>query len=192
MKVMMMDKTLFWQMMEMEHEKARIYCGRLTGDFASGDDLYQDSVIRAFNGFAGLKSINSFKPWLYKIINNTYKNKFRSSWWKRISHKTNEIDDNLIQHNPANLYEAKRRLEYAFTALSADDRIIVTLVELEGWKIAELAELIATTEGRIKMRLSRARKKMREKLGRFYQINIKQLTNEGMADICYVTKPEKD
>ena len=65
-------------------------------------------------------------------------------------------------------YGAKRRLETAFAVLNSEDRIIVTLAELEGWKIAEIAELDARSEGQIKMRLSRARSKMRPQLIRMY------------------------
>lgn len=55
------------------------------------------------------------------------------------------------------------------TALSRDERWLVMLCELEGWKISEAAELLSTSEGRIKMRLSRARKKMRKKLCTLYE-----------------------
>jgi RNA polymerase sigma-70 factor (ECF subfamily) len=189
---MTMDKLLFWQLIEMEHERARMYCGRLAGDFAIGDDLYQDSVVRAFNGFKGLKEVGAFRPWFYKIINNAYKSRFRSLWWRRIIHKSSPLDDNILQHNPANLYDARRRLEYALSALGPDDRAIVTLAELEGWKLAEIAELLSVKEGSVKMRLSRARRKMRERLGKLYQSNFEQIKNQGMTEICCVAKPEKD
>jgi RNA polymerase sigma-70 factor, ECF subfamily len=188
-----MDKQLFWQLIEMEHTKARIYCSRLAGDFSGGDDLYQDAVIKAYRAMGSLRDTAAFKAWFYRIINNTYKNKFRSGWWRRIIHKGGEINiDEIIQHDPTDNYEAKRRLEYAMEALSADDRVIVTLAELEGWKIAEIAELYSVKEGLVKMRLSRARRKMRERLGKLYHNNFEQILNRGMTEICFVVKPEKD
>lgn len=85
-----------------------------------------------------------------------------------------DIINSTCIKNPACYYEAKRKLNLAFSALSPDDHILVTLSELEGWKISELAELTGKTEGNIKMRLSRARKKMRDRLSKIYQGRIEQ------------------
>ena len=182
----------FWQLVEKEHRNARAYCGRLAGNSDDGDDLYQDSVIRAFNGFSELRSVDSFRPWFYQIIGNTYKSRFRSSWWKRVLSRSTEIEDCAGSSNPADQYEARRRLDHALAALSVDDRILVVLAELEGWKISELAEQISKSEGFVKMRLSRARRKMRKRLSSLQRRTIKQTRTRGTENVCYVTKPEKD
>lgn len=188
-----MDKEVFWQMIEKEHIKARNYCGRLAGDLTVGDDLYQDAVIRAYRGYEGLKNSDAFRSWFYRIIANTYKSRFRSSWWRRIIKHSEDINiAEIIQHNPSGQYEAKRRLEYAMGALSAEDRVVVMLAELEGWKISEIAEMFAVNEGAIKMRLSRARHKMRERLGKIYRDNFDLMKKQGMIEICNVAKPEID
>lgn len=158
----------FWRLIENEHEKARRYCFKLTGGDENGDDLYQDAVIKAYNGFADLRNIESFRPWLYRIINNAYKARFRNRWWQKVKIQPLIILDSLTSVNPSDSYEARRRLDFALDCLSTDDRIIVTMAELEGWKITELAELFSKTEGFIKMRLSRARRKMRKKLSGLY------------------------
>jgi RNA polymerase sigma factor (sigma-70 family) len=103
-----------------------------------------------------------------------------------------EIADHDWNYDPTNFYEAKRRLDSALSALSIDDRIIVTLAELEGWKISELAELTSKTEGFIKMRLSRARTKMRERLGSLHRRTTKRIRDRGTVNICCATEPEED
>ncbi len=188
-----MDKESFWLLIEREHVKARNYCGRLAGDFTVGDDLYQDSVIRAYKGAGGLRNSKAFKTWFYQIIGNTYKSRFRTAWWRRIVKSGEEIDvASLIQHNPSGQYEARRRLEYAMGGLSADERMIVMLAELEGWKISEVAEIFSASEGAIKMRLSRARTKMRERLGKIYKDNVELIKKQGLIEVCNVAKPETD
>jgi RNA polymerase sigma-70 factor (ECF subfamily) len=190
---MAMDKESFWLLIEREHVKARNYCGRLAGDFAVGDDLYQDAVIRAYKGAKGLRNPEAFRTWFYQIIGNTYKSKFRTAWWRRIIKSNEEVDiASLLQHNPSGLYEARRRLEFAMGALSANERMIVALAELEGWKISEIAEMFSAKEGAIKMRLSRARGKMRERLGKIYVDNVELLKKQGMIEVCNVAKPEKN
>jgi RNA polymerase sigma-70 factor (ECF subfamily) len=158
----------FWQLMEKEHEKARRYCFKLAGGSDEGDDLYQDAVIRAYNGFPELRQPESFRPWVYKIINNAYKARFRNRWWQKVTTLPPKIIDGMKTENPTALYDARCRLNYAMESLTPDDRIIVTMAELEGWKITELAHLYSKTEGFVKMRLFRARKKMRKKLGGLY------------------------
>lgn len=180
---------LFWQLIEKEHHKALVYCARLVGNSDDGSDLYQESVLKAFNGFESLRKVESFRPWLYRIINNTYKGRFRNVWWRKLTLHRRDIDPGDAATNPVGLYEAKRRLAYAFTVLSQDDRILVTLAELEEWTIAELAGLMCKSEGFVKMRLSRARARMRRKLRRLYvkPINPLSLMEEPRA---YVMPPD--
>lgn len=83
-------------------------------------------------------------------------------------------------------------MDSALSALSVDDRIIVTLAELEGWKISELAELFSKTEGFVKMRLSRARTKMRKRLGSVHRRTAKRTRDRGTVNICCAIEPEED
>jgi RNA polymerase sigma factor (sigma-70 family) len=159
------NSSPFWQLVAREHENARAYC---------------------------LKQVDSFRPWFYQIINNTYKGRFRNPWWKHVLSRPTEIADQDWNHDPTDFYEAKRRLESALSALSVDDRIFVTLAELEGWKISELAELTSKTEGFIKMRLSRARTKMRKRLGDLHRRTTRRIRDRGTVNICCATEPEED
>jgi RNA polymerase sigma-70 factor (ECF subfamily) len=161
------NKGLFWQLIENEHDKARAYCFRLAGNIDEGDDLYQEAVLRAFDGFEQLRRPEAFRMWLYRIIGNVYKSRFRNPWWKRVIHSATDITAKMSE-NPSDLYESRRRLNIALAALSAEDKLIVTLNQLEGWTISEIAEMTGKTEGLIKMRLMRARNKMRRRLSSLF------------------------
>lgn len=159
----------FWELVTTEHERASAYCIRLAGDRDEGKDLYQDSLMTAFKAFTQLRNIDSFRPWFYTIINNAFRGRARSPWWKRVFSGIDDLSAVGGSTNPTGLYDARRRLDYAMTALGADDKIIVTLAELEGWKLAEIANMLSMTEAQVKMRLSRAREKMRRQLSRLLQ-----------------------
>lgn len=146
--------------------------------------------MKAYRGFAGLKNQVLFRPWLYQIINNAFRARARDSWWKRVFPGPIEGKSFEPGNDPSGEYQAKRQLEYAFTALTAEDRIVVTLAELEGWKISEIAQLTSKSEGNIKMRLSRAREKMRRRLSGQYRKLIAKRTDEGSENLCCVNKPE--
>ncbi len=173
------NNDVFWQLLETQHARARNYCIRLTGTIDEGDDLYQDAVLKAHDGFADLRNQESFRPWLYSIINNTYRNRVRHPWWKRILVGAGELEQLAGVSDPAPVYHAQRRLATALSALSADDRMLVIMSEVEGWKISELAKLFNKSEGFVKMRLSRARKKMRDRLASLVP-NATSVGNEGL------------
>jgi len=156
---------LFWQLIERVHERALSYAEHLAGNSTDGGDLYQDAVVKAYEGFDKIRQIESFNPWFYRIIGNTFRERFRNPWWRRVMSGFVDLDKTDIAINPVELLDARRRLDYAMKALSPDDRILVTLAELDGWSIAEIAAMLGKTEGTVKMRLMRARGKMRVKLG---------------------------
>lgn len=161
------SRNLFWKLAETEHLKVRSYCRKLMGNREDGDDLYHDVLVHALTKFSSLRDINSFRAWLYRIVINNFKNNIRRPWWRRFRPLTNEIEENVSSGNPEKGYSAKRHLERAFKVLSPNDRALITLVELEGWPISEVAELAGKSVGSLKVRLFRARKKMRKALAEY-------------------------
>ena len=80
---------------------------------------------------------------------------------------TPELSLTLTGDNPVVRHTARRWLDRAFAAISPEDQTLVTLYELEGWPITELAELFGKTEGALKVRLHRARRRMKHALLEF-------------------------
>jgi RNA polymerase sigma-70 factor, ECF subfamily len=164
-------QELFWTLLEAEHPRAEAFCRKLAGNRTDGDDLYQDSLLSAMKKFDKLRLRTAFRPWLYRIMVNTYVSSRRGPWQRKRAQLTTEILDTLSAGDPSDEYAARRWLEIAMKTLSAKDRALVTLFEIEGWSVAELAELEGRPTGSIKSRLSRARQKMRQAIVRY-------LTNE--------------
>lgn len=183
---------LFWKQLEREHLKARAYCRKLMANRDDGDDLYHDSLVAALSKFDSLKNIAAFRPWLYRIIINMFKNRSKRSWWRKSVALTDDIP---VAENKSIRLDARRRLERAFKALSPEEKALVILHELQGWTTAEMARVVGKSEGSIRVQLSRARNKMRKELIRF----LKQSGNGELAknllmdkDICIVHKFVKE
>ncbi len=160
----MMDgqSNQFWQHLKPLHEKARAFCRKLMANRDEGDDLYQDSLVCALSGFKKLRDTGAFKSWLYRIIVNHYKNRIRNGLLKR-SKPLHENSALVSAHNDSGfLHAVRQRLKIAFNALTDDERILITLFEIQGWKLSELAEFTGKSEAAVKVRLSRARAKMRK------------------------------
>jgi RNA polymerase sigma-70 factor (ECF subfamily) len=156
----------FWTLLEPEYEGAMMFCRKLMGDRDNGDDLYQDALVDAYAGFAGLKNRDAFRPWLYRVIINTFRATIRRPWWK---HRVRQPADRPFEpegNSPLDRHTARRWLTRAFQAVSPAEQALVTLHELEGWPVDELAAVYQKSPGAIKASLFRARQKMKNKLDR--------------------------
>ncbi len=157
----------FWSLLEPEHPKAESFCRRLCGSKEDGDDLYQDTLLTALRKFGQLRDSSSFRPWLYRILVNSYRNRCRSPWRKRRKEMDDDALANLQKYDPTDRHVARRWLKRALAVLSPQDRALIVLFEIEGWSISELAQLSRRSDSAIKARLSRIRRKMRKALARY-------------------------
>jgi len=183
-----MDNEQFWKLLEPVHPMAAAFCQKLAGDRDEGDDLYQEALLRAMRRIGTLKDHNAFRPWLFRLIINSFKNRRRSFWFKRRVSVTPEIIDSAPGSDPRSRYDSKRLLEYALSALKAEDRAMVVLHEIEGWPTAELAQVLGKPEGTVKTRLFRARITMRDKLE---QRLPKTDPNSGAGEALYALRRSK-
>jgi RNA polymerase sigma factor (sigma-70 family) len=189
------NRDLFWKLVEPEHLRARAYCRKLTGDRDNGDDLYQDALVCALTGFDRLRRIEAFRTWLYRIIINNFKNRIKQPWWRRIGPLTPQIESTIVGDNPLPRQAARKRLEIAFRAITPEERALVTLFELEGWAIKEIAELTGQSGVNVRVRLSRARGRMRRALIRYMQRSGSEKLINPLASkdkVCVVQKPAED
>jgi len=185
------NRDLFWKLTEPEQHRARAFCRRLAGGREDGDDLFQDALVAALRKFESLRDPNAFRPWLYRIIVNTFHNRLRKPWWKKLAQLSDEIEERLPGDDPTPRHAARRTLARAFREVSAEDRALVVLFEIEGWTVAELSGLYGRSEAAIKMRLSRTRRKMRETLAkhRVRPAATETATKASESEICVAAKP---
>jgi RNA polymerase sigma-70 factor (ECF subfamily) len=186
---------LFWKLVEPEHLKARAFCRKLAGNRDEGDDLYQDSLVKALTGLKKLRDHSAFRPWLYRIIINTFRSRARSSFWKRfasLDEKSLKIPDNF---DLAAAEAVKRRLRVAVKSLDPENHALVILHDVEGWSMKELSRMFDKSQGNIRTRLSRSRKKMYKALTRFFnkseQSEVKK-TIQSEEKICVAVKSAKE
>lgn len=185
----------FWKLIEPEHHRARAFCRKLIGNRDDGDDLYHDALIVAVRSFPQLRDRSAFRPWLYRILINKFRSRLRQPWWKRLVPITTEIAESVGGSDPVGAYAARRRLEIAFRAVTTEERALVTLFEMDGWTVAELSGLYGKNEGTIKMRLSRARRKLREAMAKEKRVDEAASVGSTAREedgICVAVRPSED
>ncbi len=171
------DKELFWQLLEPEYMKTMLYCRRIMGNREQGDDLFQDSLVLGIQRFAQLRDVGSFRAWLYQIINSQFKSTIRTSKRRSWLTLTPEIEETKPQKSETGFPMARIWLDRILKNLPADEQTVIVMHELEKWRVSEIASLHGKSEGAIKLKLFRVRRKMKKELCRLAGANPRTLND---------------
>jgi len=179
----------FYELLKPELPRLQAFCRKLVGDPEQGDDLMQDALYDAWKGFGRLRKAAAFKSWLYQIVINRYRTKLRQ--FKKWSGRTVPLTENVVDEKQSRVRVARDRLNHAMARLSAQDRSLVTLHELEGWSYSELAAIFGRSPGALRTRLTRCRHRMRETLERYLETTDEGSSIIGVPKECVAVKQER-
>lgn len=147
----------------------RLYglCLSLCSDTFEADDLYQDTWLRALKAIHQYDTAKPFEPWLTKICVNTYRNTLRRiSRSPLLNFQSNEEKDALLCAIPAPDNPDYSELYETIDRLPEKLRLAVILFYFQDMDTAATARTLGIPEGTVKSRLSKARKQLKEVLGR--------------------------
>jgi RNA polymerase sigma-70 factor (ECF subfamily) len=132
----------------------------LCRDRAQAEDLVQETFARAWAAWASQRDEKAVKAWLYTIARNEHARLYER---KRLDIDPDAELDALVAapgRDPALAIDLRR----AFAALPGAFRDCLLLQVLGGLTSAEIATASGATEEAVNMRLSRARRALRELL----------------------------
>jgi RNA polymerase sigma-70 factor (ECF subfamily) len=155
-------------------------CYRFLGNYEEADDSAQETFIKVYRSLKNFRFESSFSTWLYRIAVNTCKNKLSSLKYRRSremvrldngkgqegSRKPTEISDESL--SPEVKLEKKERdtlIQQAIDSLPADFKTVVVLCDVEGLSYEMTARITGYRIGTVKSKLSRARDRLRIRLG---------------------------
>jgi RNA polymerase sigma-70 factor (ECF subfamily) len=156
------------RLLEPVHSQAVATARRLCRSPHDGDDLYQETVLRAYDKLNGLRDESRFRSWFFATLLSRHRSRVR-----RPRRESMPIEDTLGRREEpvgedGTLWEEERRradrAARALAGLKAVQREAVVLHEIEGFSVEEIAEIQSATPSAVKSRLTRGR----EKLRRFY------------------------
>lgn len=143
----------------------RKYCLSLTNTKWDGEDLMQDTLVKAYGSWLKVSKQMS-KAYLYRIASNAWIDKHRK---RKIEEDMNQNLDALKQEPDPESELHIPTIHALLTQLSAKQRAVVLFVLGFGYTAKETAKLLSDSEGSVKAALHRARK------------NIKQIQLESIA-----------
>ncbi len=150
---------------------------RLTKNERDAEDLVQDCFLRAFRFFDKFERGTNIKAWLFKILTNTFINRYRRKVKERtvVEGAAREGNNERFVARDAN-ESASNPEQYLFDRLLSDDvlkaidglpidfRLVVILADLQEFSYKEIAEILDCPVGTVMSRLYRGRKLLQKTL----------------------------
>jgi RNA polymerase sigma-70 factor (ECF subfamily) len=153
------------------------YAYRWTGDVDQAEDLVQEALTRVYLELPRLHEIEQLRPWVARVMYRIFVDWLRRANRSPVTYvgrsgSTGEFLDDEDEDdqapdeawNPEILTEQafeRERIEAAWARLQKPHRVVLSLHEIEGYSLEEVAQIIEVPVGTAKSRLSRARNRLR-------------------------------
>lgn len=171
------DYAAFAQIVEKYQNRVYALALRITGRAADAEEVAQGTFLSVTEHLADFRGDSKFSTWLYRVAANRALKAVRTRNRRGV-----EITDDeslaalsLPEHvapwsaTPETLAareETRRILERALSEIDEMHRAVFLLRDVEGLSTEETAEALGLSVANVKVRLMRARLKLREKLNR--------------------------
>lgn len=137
------------------------------GHKEQAEDLAEEVFVKAFTGISNFRSPGAaFAGWLYRIAKNLLTDHYRA---RRQTVALDQVEGVLPQEDLVvdilELEQKQRVLLELLRELTGDQRQVLQLKFFEELSTAEIAQLLDTTEGAVRVTQHRAIKKLKDLLG---------------------------
>lgn len=143
---------------------------RLIGRPEDVEDVAQEVFVRLYYSLDQLRAAEVFEPWLYRLTVNAAYDYLRrrkrrpESRMADLSEQQVTMADSVAggrqQENEREKSRVREFVDALFSHVSEDDRLLLTLKEVEGLSLKELEEIYKVNENALKVRLFRARQRI--------------------------------
>jgi len=163
------DPEAFEALVRATHADTYTLAYRLTGNEEDARDVVQETYLRAYKGLKRFRGEAQFTTWLYRITANCAS----THLGRRRKHRHDELDESVglvderAEHDPilrADASELREELKVALQDLPPKLRSVIVLRDIYDLPHEAIAEELGISETAAKVRLHRARKKLREEI----------------------------
>ena len=162
---------------------------QMCGQHEDAEDVFQETLLRAFRSLESVRDPGAVRTWLYRVVaNQCLMMRRRDKPERNLPLDPEDLDRAFspglgragkgdradiapgllraaeLPEDAAVRSELRRELDAALRLLPKNLRIVLLLREVEGLSTKETAEVLDLGESAVKMRLSRARRQLREGL----------------------------
>ena len=149
---------------------------RTMGNPEDAADGLQDGLVAAYRRAGSFRGEAAVTTWLHRVVVNACLDRIRATKVRRADPLPDDLDEVAHHRTVADVHvedpadravtEERRRLVLAALAeLPPDMRAALVLVDMEGYPVAEAAEMLDCAVGTVKSRCSRGRARLAVSLG---------------------------
>lgn len=143
---------------------------RLIGRPEDVEDVAQEVFVRLYYSLDQLRSAEVFEPWLYRLTVNAAYDYLRRRK-RRAESRMSDLSEQQVsmadavagsRQEETNREQSRVRefMDALFRHVSEEDRLLLTLKEVEGLSLKELEQIYRVNENALKVRLFRARQRV--------------------------------
>ena len=162
------DQKAFEEVVRATHRQVYTQALRMVRDRQDAEDVAQEVYLRVFRGLAGFRGDAQFETWLYRIVANAAMSHLRRRG--RFGDLLADPEDERLEPperpsaGPGDVAVDREALGRALEALPDPMRVVVVAKDVYGLSCREIGEMVGASEGAVKVRLHRARKRLKERL----------------------------
>lgn len=173
------EEARFNELMGETYKKVFNMAYRLAGNRSDAEDLTQEAFYRAYRSFRDYEGDRPFENWIFRIVTRLFLDLLRNRRRriKAVSYDTplptGGGDDALYFDMPDEAPNPEEQmlqgsfsedLQKALNSLSPEQRMLVTLADIEGMPYKDIADMLDKPVGTIRSRLHRTHKLIRARL----------------------------
>ncbi|MFD8750619.1 RNA polymerase sigma factor SigM [Kitasatospora sp. NPDC059577] len=161
------DREAFGLLVNRHRDRLWAVALRTLGDREEAADALQDALVSAFRAAAGFQGRSAVTTWLHRIVVNACLDRARRSATRRttpLDEDPQRLDTLVGAAEPADSpvvrAELHREVTAALDELPVEQRAALVLVDMQGYPVAEAAELLGVPVGTVKSRCARGRARL--------------------------------
>ena len=135
-------------------------------DRSSADDLFQETILKAWKNLKNYNEQNKFSSWLFSIAHNVLVDWARKKKRESVNHELNEmiIDNNQNLSNKVEIKELSELVNQKVDLLSTKQKRVFLLRQHSGMTFKEIADLTGDSINTVLSHMNYAIKKIRKSL----------------------------
>ena len=183
-RVLKGEQQVFAQLVERYQNYVFTLVLRLIESREDAEEVSQDIFVKAYRSLADFRGESKFSTWLYTIVRTsciTFLRKKKLQTTSIDNEKTFLQVENHESSFKANLVEQKSRqamVNEAIKMLGPDDAQIITLFYKAEQSLEEMAAILGLEPNNVKVKLHRARQRLKEKMEKYFSHEVRELQDD--------------
>jgi RNA polymerase sigma-70 factor, ECF subfamily len=154
------DTAAFGELVRRHRDRLWAVALRTLGDREDAADAVQDALLSAYRGAASFRGGAAVTTWLHRIVVNACIDLVR----RRAARPVSALPDNIADQASGRDVVGDRETSLAVTAalrtLPVEQATALVLIDVEGFSVAEAAEILDVATGTVKSRCARGRARL--------------------------------